>query len=154
MAAVVMKEVTPLSNPAPFDSVFQFEITFECSSLLSDDLEFKFIYVGSAEDKRYDQELDSILVGPVPVGLSKFVFQAPPPEASKIPIDSLMGATVVLLSCSYKGNEFVNVGYYVNNDYADLELQENPPEKPDYTKLYRNILTEKPCVTRLDIDWD
>lgn len=39
------------------------------------DLEFKIVYVGSAEDDRYDQVLDSIMVGPVPVGINKFVFQ-------------------------------------------------------------------------------
>ena len=32
--------------------------------------------VGSAEDEKYDQTLDSIMVGPVPVGVNKFVFEA------------------------------------------------------------------------------
>lgn len=41
----------------------------------SEDLEWKIIYVGSAEDDRYDQVLDSIMVGPIPVGINKFVFQ-------------------------------------------------------------------------------
>eukprot|EP01134_Creolimax_fragrantissima_P007339 CFRG7339T1 len=154
MAAVCMRDVTPLINPAPFDSIFQFEITFECSTLLTDDLEFKIIYVGSAESEMYDQELDTILVGPVPVGVSKFIFQASPPVVSNIPTDSLAGVTVVLLSCSYKEQEFVRVGYYVHNDYLDPELQENPPETPDISKLTRNILTSKPCVTRFDISWD
>ena len=26
--------------------------------------------------------------------------------------------------------EFIRVGYYVNNEYADLQLREAPPEKP------------------------
>lgn len=39
------------------------------------DLEWKLIYVGSAESEMYDQELDDIMVGPVPVGVNKFVFQ-------------------------------------------------------------------------------
>ncbi|KNC76314.1 histone chaperone ASF1A [Sphaeroforma arctica JP610] len=154
MAAVCLKNVTPTANPAPFNSMFQFEITFECCKDIKDDLEFKIIYVGSAESENYDQELDSILVGPVPVGVSKFTFQAPPPVVSNIPSDSLVGVTVVLLSCSYKEQEFVRVGYYVHNDYTDAELQENPPEIPDHSKLGRNILTSKPCVTRFDINWD
>ena len=33
------------------------------------------IYVGSPESSDHDQELDSVLVGPVPVGTNKFVFQ-------------------------------------------------------------------------------
>ena len=35
----------------------------------------------------------------------------------------------MLVTCSYKGQEFVRVGYYVNNAYTDPEMQENPPEK-------------------------
>jgi len=38
-------------------------------------LEWQIIYVGSAESSDYDQVLDSILVGPVPIGVNKFVFQ-------------------------------------------------------------------------------
>ena len=33
------------------------------------------IYVGSAEDEKYDQVLESVLVGPVNVGNYRFVFQ-------------------------------------------------------------------------------
>jgi hypothetical protein len=39
------------------------------------DLEWKIIYVGCAEDSKHDQELDSVLVGPIAVGKHKFVFQ-------------------------------------------------------------------------------
>ena len=45
------------------------------ASLMSADLEWKLIYVGSAYDPEKDQELESILVGPIPVGLNKIVFQ-------------------------------------------------------------------------------
>lgn len=41
----------------------------------SADLEWKIIYVGSAESEEYDQVLDSVLVGPVPAGRHMFVFQ-------------------------------------------------------------------------------
>lgn len=39
------------------------------------DLEWKIIYVGSAESDAFDQVLDSVLVGPVPLGRHTFVFQ-------------------------------------------------------------------------------
>ena len=39
------------------------------------DLEWKIVYIGSAESEDYDQVLDDILVGPVTVGTKKFVFQ-------------------------------------------------------------------------------
>lgn len=43
--------------------------------LLVTDLEWKLIYVGSAEDETYDQLLESVLVGPVNVGNYRFVLQ-------------------------------------------------------------------------------
>ena len=39
------------------------------------DLEWKIIYVGSAESDAHDQVLDSVLVGPVPMGRHTFVFE-------------------------------------------------------------------------------
>ena len=39
------------------------------------DLEWKIIYVGSAESEEFDQTLDTVLVGPLKGGKHKFVFQ-------------------------------------------------------------------------------
>uniref|UniRef100_A0AC11CFD4 Anti-silencing function 1A histone chaperone n=8 Tax=Amniota TaxID=32524 RepID=A0AC11CFD4_SHEEP len=75
MAKVQVNNVVVLDNPSPFYNPFQFEITFECIEDLSEDLEWKIIYVGSAESEEYDQVLDSVLVGPVPAGRHMFVFQ-------------------------------------------------------------------------------
>jgi histone chaperone ASF1 len=61
--------------------------------------------------------------------------------------------TVILLTCSYDDREFVRVGYYVNNEYKDEALAENPPAKPVIEKIQRNILAEKPRVTRFAIKW-
>ena len=42
---------------------------------------------------------------------------------------------MVLLTCSYRDNEFVRIGYYVNNEYNDPELSENPPAQPMFDKV-------------------
>jgi hypothetical protein len=101
----------------------------------------------------YDQELDSLLVGPIPVGVNKFNFQADPPDLTRIPNSEIIGVTVILLSCSYDGREFVRVGYYVNNEYTDEALALEPPAKPVIEKVRRSILAEKPRVTRFAIKW-
>ena len=155
----------------------QFEITFECIEDLPEDLEWKIIYVGSAESEEYDQVLDTVYVGPVPEGRHKFVFQvrnqlvvapisdfvwimdcmvveiyptlsydfqANPPNPEKIPEADLVGVTVVLLTCSYRGAEFIRIGYYVSNDYTEPELKETNPSPPQWGKLQRNILATNP----------
>ncbi len=70
-----------------------------------------------------------------------------------IPKSELIGLTVILLSCSFKEQEFVKIGYYVNIDYEDEELRENPPSTILYSKLKRTI-SDKPKVTRFPIKWD
>jgi histone chaperone ASF1 len=127
MASVNVTNVVVLNNPATFEDPFQFEITFECVKELSADLEWKLTYVGSAESEELDQELDSVLVGPVPIGVNRFLFETPAPDPDKIPKKDLLGVTVCLISCLFKGKEFIRIGYYVNNEYDDPAAQEARP---------------------------
>ena len=74
MAKVHVCNVVVLDNPSHFKNPFQFEITFECIEVsrllelfqytkvlswqdLPEDLEWKIIYVGSAESEEFDQVL-------------------------------------------------------------------------------------------------
>lgn len=139
------------------------------------DLEWKLIYVGSAKSEEYDQELDSCMgahllsfppfrllfpsapsradlaVGPVPAGINAFDFQAPAPAHHLLPSqehDEILGVTVIIITASYRDKEFVRVGYYVNTYYEEEAYKENPPASVDWAKLHRNVLIEKPKVTR------
>jgi histone chaperone ASF1 len=56
--------------------------------------------------------------------------------------------TVIIITASYRDKEFVRVGYYVNTYYDDEKLAEEPPEKVIWEQLHRNVLIEKPKVTR------
>ena len=107
--------------------------------------------------------------------------QADPPDPAHIP--KLLGVTVVLLTCSYREKEFIRIGYYVNIEYPQAEgaaaraaaagaqedetaMEEEEDEdaaaEPEQilpagyniADVTRNILAEKPRVTRFPIDWD
>jgi histone chaperone ASF1 len=101
----------------------------------------------------HDQELDSLYVGPIPIGVNKFIFEADPPNLARLPSSEILGVTVILLTCSYDEREFVRVGYYVNNEYDSEELNADPPAKPIIERVRRNVLAEKPRVTRFAIKW-
>jgi histone chaperone ASF1 len=107
----------------------------------------------TSRSSEYDQELDSLLVGPIPVGVNKFIFEADAPDLKRIPASEILGVTVILLTCSYDGREFVRVGYYNNNEYDSEELAAEPPAKPIIERIRRNVLAEKPRVTRFAIKW-
>merc|ERR1719197_1169506 len=156
MALVNVTNILVLDNPTQFGNPFQFEITFDCLQNLDDDLEWKVIYVGSADDVEYDQVLEEVAVGPVPIGINRFVLQSDGPDATKIPLKDIRGVTVVLITCSYKNQEFIRVGYYLNNDYAlddNIEIDEENPPPLDISRLQRHILADEPRVTRFPIDW-
>lgn len=48
--------------------------------LIDPDVEWRMVYIGSADDKSFDQELESVMVGPVTTGKYKFVFQVHSPS--------------------------------------------------------------------------
>lgn len=118
---------------SPYDSI----------SLFCLDLEWSLTYVGSPESTEYDQVLDSILLGPVAVGLNRFVFQVDPPKLEKIPQEEWIGITILFLTCKYRGQLFIRVGYYVSNEYSgtlqylspaadegeDIEMEEEEEEE-------------------------
>jgi len=153
MAKVNITNVEVLKNPADFLDPVKFRITFECYEALEDDLEWRLTYVSSAYNVNLDQVLDSILVGPVPQGKHQFVFEADAPSTSRIPVEDVVGVTVIIISCLYHEQQFIRVGYYVNVEYADEELKLTPPDSPVYDKLRRTIIGDSPRVTRFAIDW-
>lgn len=152
--SVLVKAVQIQNNPASFNSPLSLVITTECISSIKNDLEWKLTYVGSADSEEHDQVLDSVLVGPVPMGISQFVFEADPPKWDQIPKHDLLGVTILLLTCSYKEQEFVRIGYYVKNDYNDPALREEPPEEIKIESVERLILDSKPRITLFKINWD
>ena len=93
-------------------------------------------------------------MGPVPVGINKFILQADAPDPSSIPQNDILGVTVILGTCSYRVREFVRVGYYVNNEYKEeYDEEKGPPLPLDLSKVERTILADKPRVTRFQINW-
>ncbi|KAA8497530.1 Histone chaperone ASF1B [Porphyridium purpureum] len=154
MAAVDIVNVSVLENPATFTSPIQFEITYEVREALEDDIEWKVTYVGSAEDESYDQDLDVVLLPADAVGRFGFVLQVDAPKFELLPEEDVLGVTIILLSCSYKDKEFIRVGYYVNNEYVDPELAENPPAHALVHKIVRNIGADQPRVTKFPHKFD
>ena len=68
-----------------------------------------------------------------------------------------LGVTALILTVSYRSQEFIRVGYYVHNQLAgDL------PEDQDIdslalseivSKIRRTIISDKPRITKFNIDW-
>lgn len=116
------------------------------------DLEWKLLFVSSPGSDEYDQELDDCMVGPVPVGVNSFEFSSPAPDPKRIPKDDVLGVAAIILTASYRDQEFVRVGYYQNTEYDNDEMKMEPPAEVVWERLVRE-LAEKPRVTRFTIKW-
>jgi histone chaperone ASF1 len=91
--------------------------------------------------------------------------QASAPLASRIPASDFIGVTVILLTCSYNEQEFVRIGYYVNTEFEEGVLKQEwdqaqldptlaaPDPSAHLGKLVRNVLANKPRVTKFNIKW-
>lgn len=130
-------------NPAPLKSDFAFEISFLCLEDLSLPLVWRLIYVGCADDKSKDQELESVELGPLKRGSLKFTFEADAPDFNLIDPDDIWGSTVILLEASYRDQDFIRIGWYVHNVYIDPQMQDDPPDIPQMDKLARYIVAGK-----------
>jgi len=135
--AVTIRNVEFMNNPARFSDVYRFRVTFECIAPLEDDLEWRLIFVSCPGDEALDQELDDCLVGPVPQGINSFEFEGSAPDPSRIPEDDVLGVAALILTGSYKDQEFVRVGYYQNTEYDNEEMKETPPQKIMFNRLVR-----------------
>ena len=155
MASINILNIIPKNTTSKFTDPFSFEIIFEVLSNLKKEIEWKMIYIGSAEDKKYDQILETIEIdGPFHLGSMKFEFTGEAPDISKIPESEVLGVTAIILCCSYNNQEFFRCGYYLNNIYDNEDMNMNPPEKVDKDRIIRSLLADKPRITRFDIEWD
>ena len=155
MASINILNIIPKNTTSKFTDPFSFEIIFEVLSELKKEIEWKMIYIGSAEDKKYDQILETIEIdGPFHLGSMKFELTGEAPDINKIPESEVLGVTAIILCCSYNNQEFFRCGYYLNNIYDNEEMNMNPPEKVNKDRIIRSLLADKPRITRFDIDWD
>jgi len=125
MSRIHVTAVRILDDPkkCSFNNNLRFQICFNCINPgVEDELEWKVVYVGSADDESQDQILDTCLVGPCSVGKNRFVLQVPSPEVEKIPKKDLFGVTVLLICCSYRNQEFIRIGYYVKVEHPDVKV--------------------------------
>ena len=141
-------------NPAKFSDVMNWRMRVEVLDKLTEPISVSIVWVGSANSNNYDQVLDEFDVGPFPVGTSEFNLACDAPIISRIPMDELLGVTVMYFIYSYKGNAFLRVGYYVQVAYIDDVLNANPPADIDLNMLGRCLAMTQPAITTIPIMWD
>ena len=155
MSSINILNIIPKTTTSKFTDPFSFEIIFEVLSELKKEMEWKMIYIGSAEDKKYDQILETIEIdGPFHLGSMKFEFTGEAPDINLIPESEVLGVTAVILCCSYNNQEFFRCGYYLNNIYDNEEMNLNQPQNVQIDHVIRSILADKPRITKFNIDWD
>jgi len=154
MSLINILNIIVENNPSPFMTPFHFKISFECMQPIKEEIEWKLIYIGSSKDERYDQVLDCFSMDSLQPGVMQFSMESNPPNYQLIPTkEDLLGVTAIIITISFRKQEFFRCGYYVYNNYVEEELLMNDPPQVMIERLQRNILVDKPRITRFNIDW-
>ena len=104
MASINILNIIPKNITCKFTEPFSFEVIFEVLSELKKEMEWKMIYIGSAEDKKYDQVLETIEIdGPFHLGSMKFEFIGEAPDINQIPETEVLGVTAIILCTGITG---------------------------------------------------
>ncbi|CAD8042923.1 unnamed protein product [Paramecium primaurelia] len=155
MALINITNIVFDQDTALFNSPIQMQITFDVMRQLDEEIEWKLIYIGSPNSDKYDQVLEQFSMPPLQQGTMQFTLMSSGPNFELIPSkDDLFGASAIILSVKYRKQEFFRVGYYVYNTYLEPELIENDPPQVLIDRVYRQINTQAPRVTRINIDWE
>ncbi|EAY23569.1 Histone chaperone, putative [Trichomonas vaginalis G3] len=132
-----------------FISNNQFDIQFECTKPIQTFVKWEVVYIGSAKVHEYDQILTTAHVGPIEVGMNRFILIATPPKIESIPFEEL-ALTVVMLKAYYNDQEFIRISYYVQNE---LPPEATGVEQIDPTTIERSIDVENITVRNNRINW-
>ena len=95
-----------------------------------------------------------MLVGPVGVGSYKFVFQADPPDVTKIPNSDILGVTVLLPHVFLQRHRVHSRGVLRQQRVRRRGAARGTPATVRLDRVVRNILAEKPRVTRFPCEFD
>ncbi|CAD8087182.1 unnamed protein product [Paramecium sonneborni] len=155
MALINITNIVFDQGTALFNTPIQMQITFEVMRQLDQEIDWKLIYIGCPNDNKQDQVLEQFSMPPLQQGTMQFTLMSPGPKFELISSkENLFGATAIILSVKYRNQEFFRVGYYVYNSYLDPDLIENDPPYVVIDKVYRQINTSTPRITRTNIDWE
>lgn len=146
-SSINVENVVVVQPKGMFNDPIMFDIEFECAVAIPSSIRWDVIYVGSATSHDFDQELATVFVGPIEVGMNRFVLRADPPVIAKIPPEDLP-LTVVMVKAYYNDQEFIRIGYYVQNTPPD-----DAGDSPDPMTVERHILTDDTTVHQSQIKW-
>ena len=147
-SSISIDKVTICNPNGKFTDEIVFDIEFQCTKPMKIPVNWKVIYMGSADSHEHDQVTRSIDVGPTEVGVNRVVFRAKPPEAKKIPFDEFPLA-MINLQAFYKEQEFFHACYFVSNEIGNATTL----EELDLSTVVREIDTNQPTIHTYQINW-
>lgn len=155
MQKIRITNILLCGDPESFSTPFRMEIFLESDGPLLNKLEWKVVYVGSAESSAFDQILDDIMVPIEFVGAQSFELAIEPPDPALIPsINDLLGPSVLMIAALYNDQEFFRASYFVYNNYIEEVVGGLNENNFDINKVFRCVLTKTPRIRLNEIDWN
>jgi ASF1 like histone chaperone len=156
MGLIRITNIVVKNAEAPFQAPFELNVQFEVlQDNLKQDLKWEAVYVGRAEDNKYDQVLDSFIMQDLTYGSFQFDWEVRAPDHLKIPSKyDLLDSSIIIIYVYYDNKKFFKCCYVLGNRYTDPELIEADPEEVQIDKVIRYVRVSDPKVTELQLDWN
>ena len=117
MSRVNVTNIILTNQQEPFLKPISLSIYFDVLSPLQGPIEWRAIYVGSADSIEYDQILGYLSVPIDQPGEKQFEWSIRAPDPRLIPsLDDLLGASVLMISAQFLSQEFFRCSYFVYNN--------------------------------------
>lgn len=139
----------PTADPYPKlplseTQVGSFEVELVCEEPLETPLNLTVCYVVDPKNTKDDQILAKLTI-PALKRKGKFKFTIKPDKPidyTKLTQDQLLGSTLIIIQCKQGNTPLTNIGFIVNTEYEDLEMNLIPPVKTDFSMLFRQIISQ------------
>lgn len=147
--SIAIDKINIVNPNGVFTDNILIDIEFECTSPIPDYIKWEVTYCGSATIHECDQTLITAHVGPIEVGMNRFVLNAKPPKADKIPFEDL-NLSGIIVKGYYRDQEFIRVGHFVTNE---IPPEATSIEQLDLSTIPRYIDVKEPNIQISQIIW-
>lgn len=120
MELLTFKSISLKNTIRKITDPFEFEIVLNSKQEIEEGVIFTVLYTVDVTNENEDQILSETEISPIPKGNVKFNLEADAPDIDRIPLEQLFGLTSIIIIGSFRGQQFLRIGYIVDVYYPGI----------------------------------
>lgn len=146
--SISVEQVNVVSVESKFYDEIVFDVEIECFERISTYTKWEVVYASTTTVQ--DQILTTVYVGPIEIGVNRFVIKSPPPDISKFSDFNDYCFSLVMLKAYYDEQEFIRISYYATHTYTEGQTSISDI---NLNEAERKIEVDRALVKKSKIKW-